>query len=55
MRCVASSDLSTRMTPGNRQADVFDLLSWTRWELDGNTSDTAQWDDWLGAVAASRG
>jgi hypothetical protein len=49
------SDVSTGMAPGDGQADVFDLLSWTRWEQDGITSDPAQWDDWLAAVAASGG
>lgn len=49
------SEVSTRMAPGDGQADVFDLLSWTRWEQDGITGDPAQWNDWLAAVAASRG
>jgi len=47
------ADVSADTTPGQpKQADVFDLLSWTQWEADGQTSDPAQWHDWTAAVAS---
>ncbi len=48
------SEWSSDVVPKRGEVDVFDLLSWTAWMPDGGTSDPAQWDDWLGAVATAK-
>ena len=44
---------SSKVAPSTDEVDVFLLLSWTEWDTGGQTSDPAQWHDWLGAVAVS--
>jgi hypothetical protein len=36
-------------------ADLIDLLSWTKVLADAQTSDPAQWDDWMSSVEAAIG
>lgn len=47
------AQFASREPEGNREAFRF-LLVWTEMEPDGQTSDPAQWHDWVGSVAEAR-
>ena len=49
MRCLFLTESSP--TSGGKGPPLVLLHSWTRIEEDGDTSDPAQWDDWLGSLA----
>lgn len=51
MRAFLAEWSSHARTGRGGETDVFDLLSWTEWEPDGQTRDPAQWHDWLAAAA----